>query len=208
MPGWDVNPWRDMSTAALFREQECRRFDLADIDGHPDGWNFAPESRDFLAFTISELETELARRKRLAGTHGAPAMPTVRDRKSELEEIKRRVSVVDLIHSVMFREYQRRGRNDVWCCCPLHDESTASFHIDEARQIWHCFGCGLGGDVFELGRHLWGEGEFFRVADRLRELAGMGKLLPLPPARPGMTRADGTVAHVSIPQRQPRAWRR
>ncbi len=42
---------------------------------------------------------------------------------------------------------KQRGR-DFWCCCPLHNEKTPSFKIDPASQLWHCFGCGEGGDIF------------------------------------------------------------
>lgn len=42
---------------------------------------------------------------------------------------------------------QQRGR-EFWACCPLHHEKTPSFKMDPATQLWHCFGCGEGGDVF------------------------------------------------------------
>lgn len=200
MSGWIINPWRDYSTAALLRERECRQFDLADLDSHPDGWAFAPESRAFLVWSIRQLNEELARRKRLAGTHGAPAMPSLRDRREELAEIKRRVSILDFLHHAaplgeLAKGLERRGRHDVWCCCPLphHTESTPSFHVDEARDVWHCFGCGQGGDLFELARHLWGIGEFYEVVSRLRFAAGLEPIRPLPerPKPTPMRRASG-----------------
>lgn len=44
---------------------------------------------------------------------------------------------------------RQRGR-DFWCCCPIHEEKSPSCKIDPASQLWHCFGCGAGGDVFSF----------------------------------------------------------
>ena len=44
-----------------------------------------------------------------------------------------------------------RGSGRVrWCLCPLHAERTASFEVDELRGLYHCFGCGAGGDAVSL----------------------------------------------------------
>ncbi len=40
--------------------------------------------------------------------------------------------------------------------CPLHHEHTASFFVSEARGLYHCFGCGRGGDVIDLVRRIGG----------------------------------------------------
>ena len=65
---------------------------------------------------------------------------------------------------------ERRG-TEHWGCCPLHQEKTASLKVDPARQTYHCFGCGKGGDVIDFimaAEHL----DLRHALVRLRELAG------------------------------------
>ncbi|MDO4796657.1 MAG: DNA primase [Coriobacteriales bacterium] len=45
-------------------------------------------------------------------------------------------------------ELRQRG-SDFWGCCPFHHEKTPSFKINPSTGLWKCFGCGLGGDVFD-----------------------------------------------------------
>lgn len=44
----------------------------------------------------------------------------------------------------------RQKGKDFWACCPLHHEKTPSFKMDPSTQLWHCFGCGEGGGVFDF----------------------------------------------------------
>lgn len=64
------------------------------------------------------------------------------------EDIRRVREATDLValageHVVL----KQKGRL-FWGCCPFHNEKTPSFKIDPGTQLWHCFGCGKGGDVF------------------------------------------------------------
>jgi DNA primase len=63
------------------------------------------------------------------------------------EEVRARSDIVDVI-----RGYVTLKQNGAtWKgLCPFHNEKTPSFNVDSRRQIFHCFGCGAGGDVFSF----------------------------------------------------------
>lgn len=89
---------------------------------------------------------------------------------SASDEIKQRIDIVDLV--AQYVTLRRAGRAYTGLC-PFHQERTPSFHVDPARQTWHCFGaCGTGGDIF--GFVMKKEGCDFREALRiLAERAGV-----------------------------------
>jgi DNA primase len=61
-----------------------------------------------------------------------------------LEDIKERIDIVDFISGYV--QLRKSGQN--WKgLCPFHTEKTPSFMVSQAKQIYHCFGCGAGGDV-------------------------------------------------------------
>jgi DNA primase len=68
--------------------------------------------------------------------------------KETIEEIRARCNIVEVVGAYL-PELRRRG-STYKCNCPFHKEKTPSFTVNDARQIFHCFGCGAGGDVFRF----------------------------------------------------------
>jgi DNA primase len=64
-----------------------------------------------------------------------------------LDEVRNSVNIVSLISEYV--ALRKRGRNHV-ARCPFHAEKTPSFNVNEDKQIFHCFGCGVGGDAFKF----------------------------------------------------------
>lgn len=65
-------------------------------------------------------------------------------------DIRRVREASDLVAIVGDRVQLRQRGRDFWGCCPFHNEKTPSFKVDPTTQLWHCFGCGEGGDVISF----------------------------------------------------------
>ncbi|MGZ5514700.1 MAG: DNA primase [Candidatus Aminicenantales bacterium] len=64
-----------------------------------------------------------------------------------IDQVRQASSIVEV--ASQYTTLKRRGRKWVGLC-PFHTEKTPSFTIDEEKQLYHCFGCGVGGDIFSL----------------------------------------------------------
>jgi DNA primase len=88
---------------------------------------------------------------------------------STLEQIRAASDIVDVIGSYL--PLKRAGANFV-ALCPFHKEKTPSFNVNPHRQIFHCFGCHKGGDVFAFVK----EYESLDFPEAVRRLAERAKI--------------------------------
>ncbi len=65
----------------------------------------------------------------------------------KINEVREQTDIVELISQYV--SLKRAGVNHVGLC-PFHSEKSPSFSVNSARQFFHCFGCGVGGDVFSF----------------------------------------------------------
>jgi len=62
------------------------------------------------------------------------------------EEIRRRIDVAELIGEYL--NLKPAGSGSFKSPCPFHQDKDPSFYVSQDKQIWHCFGCDMGGDIF------------------------------------------------------------
>lgn len=86
-----------------------------------------------------------------------------------MQELKFKNNIIEVIGSYV--SLDRKG-NTHWACCPFHHEKTASFAVNESEQFYHCFGCGVSGDVVKFVQEI--ESTDFMGAVRI--LAGRAKM--------------------------------
>ncbi|WP_019218913.1 DNA primase [Bartonella florencae] len=91
-----------------------------------------------------------------------------------LDELRTRLPISTVIgQRVVFDPQKSKpSRGDFWCCCPFHGEKTPSFHCDDRKGRYYCFGCGVSGDIFTFLCELDGL-HFSESVERLADFAGV-----------------------------------
>lgn len=100
---------------------------------------------------------------------------------SFLNDIRDRVPISSVIGSRVTwdRKKTNTSRGDWWACCPFHGENTPSFHCEDQKGRYHCFGCGVTGDHFRFLTELDGL-SFPEAVERMADMAGV----PMPARDP------------------------
>lgn len=69
-------------------------------------------------------------------------------KKEDIEKVRAAADLYDIVSASV--SLKPSGTGTFVGLCPFHDEKTGSFNVRPALGVWHCFGCGLGGDVFKF----------------------------------------------------------
>jgi DNA primase len=88
------------------------------------------------------------------------------------EDVQRVRDATDLVQLVSESVVLKKRGRLFWGNCPFHGEKTPSFKIDPTTQLWHCFGCGLGGDAFGFAMRQ----ENLEFPDAVRRLAERARI--------------------------------
>lgn len=71
----------------------------------------------------------------------------MKEQNPAIEEIRQKADIVDVVSDYV--ALKKRGKNHL-ALCPFHSEKTPSFTVNQEKQLYHCFGCGEGGNVFSF----------------------------------------------------------
>ncbi|QIE55914.1 DNA primase [Pikeienuella piscinae] len=91
-----------------------------------------------------------------------------------LDEIRARVSLAGVIGRKLSWDQKKTNaaKGDYWACCPFHQEKTSSFHVDDRKGFYYCFGCHAKGDAFTFLKDAENMG-FMEAVETLARDAGL-----------------------------------
>jgi DNA primase len=98
-----------------------------------------------------------------------------------LDELRTRTSLSQVVGRKVMWDARKsnQGKGDMWAPCPFHQEKTASFHVDDRKGFYYCFGCHAKGDAISFVRETENLG-FMEAIELLAREAGM----PMPERDP------------------------
>ena len=100
-----------------------------------------------------------------------------------IDRLRDSVDIVDVVGDYV--SLRPKGHRH-WACCPFHNEKTPSFEVDSRSQMFYCFGCHKGGNVFTFLE----EHDNMTFQEAVQTLAGQaGISLPEQSYRPGEKKA-------------------
>ncbi len=67
---------------------------------------------------------------------------------SDIDEVLTRISIVEVVSDYV--ALKSSGNGEFKGLCPFHSEKSPSFGVSVTKNLWHCFGCGEGGNVFQF----------------------------------------------------------
>jgi len=104
-----------------------------------------------------------------------------------LDELRNRVSIAQVVGRAVTWDLRKsnQGKGDFWAPCPFHHEKTASFHVDDRKGFYYCFGCQAKGDALTFVQQTQNLG-FMEAVEVLAREAG----LPMPEREPGERQRD------------------
>jgi DNA primase len=93
---------------------------------------------------------------------------------SFLDEIRDRVPISAVVGARVSWDKRKTNapRGDYWACCPFHGEKSPSFHCEDRKGRYHCFGCGVSGDHFKFLTELDGM-SFPEAVEKIADMAGV-----------------------------------
>jgi len=103
---------------------------------------------------------------------------------SFLDELRGRISLSQVAGRKVVWDARKSNqtKGDMWAPCPFHQEKTASFHVDDRKGFYYCFGCHAKGDAISFVRETENVG-FMEAIEILAREAGMSVPAPDPKAR-------------------------
>ncbi|HMO09505.1 MAG TPA: CHC2 zinc finger domain-containing protein, partial [Paracoccaceae bacterium] len=91
-----------------------------------------------------------------------------------LDELRERVTLSSVVGRRVTWDLRKsnQARGDWWAPCPFHQEKTASFHVDDRKGFYYCFGCHAKGDALTFLKETGNIG-FMEAVEELAREAGM-----------------------------------